>query len=229
MRVLVTRPEPAASATAVALAGLGHAALLAPLLVTAPRRWVVPAHGPQALLVTSANAVRHGGEALLAYRALPVYAVGSTTAVALRAAGFGDVCDGGGDVAAALATADAAGISTLLHLAGADRTRAQLPAGMTVDVRIVYAARRARTLPDAARIALAAGEIDVVLLYSARSAQVFAALADRAGVARGALHVAALSAKVAAAAGNGWRHVSIAATPNEAALFAAAGLVCDKG
>ena len=62
-----------------------------------------------------------------------------------------------------------------------------------------------------------------------QAAQAFAALADRTGVARGALHIAALSTKVAAAAGDGWRQVSIAATPNEAALFAAAGLVCDKG
>lgn len=229
MRVLVTRPEPAASATAAALAGHGHQALLAPLLATAPRLWVAPATAPQALLVTSANAVRHGGEGLLAYRSFPVFAVGPATAAALRAAGFGDVRDGGGDVAAALAAAHGAGVSALLHLAGADRTRTRLPAGMTVEVRTVYAARRARALPDTARAALAAGAIDVVLLYSVRSAQAFAALAERAGVARGALHVAALSAKVAAAAGDGWQQVSIAATPNEAALFAAAGLVCDKG
>ena len=100
MRVLVTRPEPAASATAAALAGHGHQALLAPLLATAPRLWVAPATAPKALLVTSANAVRHGGEGLLAYRSLPVFAVGPATAAALRAAGFGDVRDGGGDVAA---------------------------------------------------------------------------------------------------------------------------------
>jgi uroporphyrinogen-III synthase len=229
MRVLVTRPEPAASATAAALAGLGHTVLLAPLLATEPQPWVAPDTMPHALLVTSANAVRHGGDVLLGLRTLPVFAVGSATAAALRAAGFADVRDGGGDVAAALAAADAAGITALLHLAGANRTRAQLPAGMTVDVRTVYAARRSRALSVAARTALAAGEIDVILLYSARSAQAFATLADRAGVARASLHIAALSAKVAAAAGDGWRQVSIAATPDEAALFAAAGLVCDKG
>ena len=88
MRVLVTRPEPAASATATALAALGHDTVVTPLLAPALRPWTAPATLPQALLVTSANTVRHGGDALRNYQALPVFAVGAATATALRAAGF---------------------------------------------------------------------------------------------------------------------------------------------
>lgn len=229
MRLLVTRPEPAASDTAAALAALGHDALMAPLLVTAPRRWRVPATPPQALLITSANAVRHGGSDLAGWHALPVFAVGAATAAALRAAGFVDVRAGAGDGAAALAAAHAAGVTRLLHLAGADRTALALPPGLACEIRTVYAARRVRALPAPARRALAAGAIDVVLLYSPRSAAVFAALVDRAGLARDRLAIAALSANVAAAAGTGWRRVEPAATPDEAALFAAARRLCDKG
>jgi len=229
MRVLVTRPEPAASATATALAALGHDPLVAPLLVTVPRRWQPPATPPAALLITSANAVAHGGATLAPYRALPAFAVGEATAKALHAAGFTDVRAAGPDVAATLTVAHAQRITTLLHLAGANRTRATPPAGLSVAVSTVYQARRASQLPASAITALAAGQIDVVLLYSTRTAQSFAALIDSAGLSRDGLHIAALSPKTAAAAGTGWGRISVATTPTQPALFAAAGLVCDKG
>lgn len=228
MRVLVTRPQPAAALTAAALAAHGDDVLVAPLLATARRRWQPPVVPPQALLITSANAVRHGGD-LAAWHALPVFAVGAATAAALRAAGFADVRAGTADGAAALAAAHAAGVTRLLHLAGADRIPLTPPPGLSCETRTVYAARRARALPAAARRALAAGAIDVVLLYSPRSAAVFATLAARAGLARGGIALAALSANVAAAAGAGWRRIETAVTPDEAALFAAARRVCDKG
>lgn len=229
MRVLVTRPEPAASTTAAALTALGHQALVAPLLHTRAQHWVPPETPPQALLVTSANAVLHGGAALRRYHTLPVFAVGAATASALRSADFADVRPVGPDVAATLAAAQAHGVTVLLYLAGANRTAAVPVAGLLVHVRTVYAARRVRALPAAALAALAAAQIDVVLLYSARSARCFAALAGRAAVERGKVHIAALSPTVAAAAGAGWARISIAAAPTQAALFAAAGLVCDKG
>lgn len=229
MRVLVTRPEPAAHATAAALAALGHDIILVPLLATVSRRWHPPATPPQALLITSANVIAHGGTALAQYHPLPTFAVGAATAAALHAAGFTDVRTSGPDVVATLAAAHAQGITALLHLAGANRTAATPPAGLSVAVCTVYQARPALQLPETAVTAFAAGQIDVVLLYSARTAQTFATLTDRAGVPRATLHIAALSPKAAASAGTGWARVAIAATPTQAGLFAAAGLVCDKG
>ncbi|WP_298213574.1 uroporphyrinogen-III synthase, partial [Acidocella sp.] len=80
MRLLVTRPEPGASATARRLAALGHSPVLLPCLAITP----LPARlseRPAALIVTSGQAV----PALPARLAgVPVYAVGDATAARLR-------------------------------------------------------------------------------------------------------------------------------------------------
>lgn len=85
--VLVTRPEPGASATARALAGRGFEPIVLPLTRTEP-----VACGPlgdqayDALALTSANAIRHASVELTGRAAaLPVYAVGEATAAAARA------------------------------------------------------------------------------------------------------------------------------------------------
>ena len=71
------------------------------------------------LLLTSANAMRYGGEGLRALRGLKVYAVGEATAEAAREAGFDIAADRrrGGRAPARLDRADL----KLLHLCGADR------------------------------------------------------------------------------------------------------------
>lgn len=226
MRLLVTRPQPAADASATRLRALGHDVLVSPLLATVATRWAPPDDLPAALLLTSASAVRLGAIPA-AYRALPVFTVGTATAAAARAAGFGDVRDAHGDVAAALALAVHSGVARLLHLAGADRTDPDVPQGLTVDVRTVYAAELAALSPVAAT-ALHSGAVDAAMLYSPRTAAHFAALVDAAGVDRAGVALAALSPAVAATAGAGWRAVAVAAEPNEDALFAAVAALCDK-
>ncbi|MBC7987264.1 MAG: uroporphyrinogen-III synthase, partial [Sphingomonadaceae bacterium] len=85
--LLIVRPEPGASATAQRARTRGWEPLVAPLFAIAPLAWAPrdPA-AFDALLLTSANAVSHGGKALGKYRELPVYAVGAATAAAARAA-----------------------------------------------------------------------------------------------------------------------------------------------
>ncbi len=217
MRVLVTRPEPAASRTAARLRALGHEAIVAPLLIPHAVAWALPPGDWQAVAFTSASAPALAGDrAALAH--LPAYAVGEATAAAARAAGFTDVRSARGDASAVFALAASGGIARLLHLAGRDRSAASVPPGLTVGVVTVYAAELAARLDTP--------PFDLALLYSVRTATRFAALfrGDRSGVA-----VVALSAPIAAAAGTGWARVSVAAEPTEAALFAAAGLTCDNG
>ena len=225
MRVLVTRPEPGASASAARLAALGHTAIVAPLLAVEPRRWSRPAAMPDALIITSANAVRHGGSGLDALRGVPVWAVGAATAAAARAAGFSVAWTGDAGVAG-LAAATAGLALRMLHLAGEDRLPAAWPPGVSVDVVTVYAAVPAAALAGdvAAMLAADPAGIDRVLLYSPRTAAVFAALCDRHGIDRSALAIAALGPRVLAAAGSGWRAAIAAAAPDEASLFAAASL-----
>ena len=59
------------------------------------------------------------------------------------------------------------------------------------------------------------------LLHSARAARRLAALTGAHNIRR-SVHIAALSAAVAAAAGPDWASISIAATPTDAALIDAA-------
>ena len=64
-KVVILRPEPGASATLARAAAAGIAAVAIPLFAIAPVDWVAPdAKAYDALLLTSANAVRFAGEQL---------------------------------------------------------------------------------------------------------------------------------------------------------------------
>ncbi len=225
MHVVVTRPQP--GATAARWRGRGATVTVAPLLDVAARPWTPPEGVPAAIAFTSANGVRLAGPQADRYHGLPAFAVGGATAAAARAAGWSDVREGGGTAASLFAAAAAAGIGDLLHLGGVDRVAAAVPAGLTVTVREVYAAALL-DLPAHVAGLLADGGADAVLLYSPRTAGHFARQIDAAGISRGRVALAALSPAVAAAAGPGWRAVGVAATPDDAALFAAAQALCEK-
>ena len=216
MRVLVTRPEPAASRTAARLRALGHEAIVAPLLLVRAVAWGLPDTLPTAVALTSASAAALAGAQLARLTHLPVFAVGEATADAARAAGFTDIRAARGDASAVFALAARAGFVSMLHLAGADRSPAVVPLGLRVAVRTVYVADLADSLP--------ADCGDLALLYSTRTADAFAALFEGE---RAELDVAALSHGVALALGAGWRSVAVAREPHEDALFAAAGLTCE--
>lgn len=218
--LLVLRPEPGAASTVARASALGLRAIAAPLFTVVPLAWEPPAaEVHDALMFTSANALRHAGTGLDRYQALPVYAVGRATAAAARAAGFATVHTGPSDAAALLAFMAAQGITRPLHLAGREHRAARHP-GVAVTRRLVYAADPVVPLPPAARVALANGA--VALLHSARAAAHFRTLVDPAGAA-----IAAISPAAAEAAGPGWHAIAIAATPDDPALLAAARALCE--
>lgn len=214
MKLLVIRPLPGGEATAERLRALGHMVILTPLMTIEATAWSRPDIPPAALMLTSAAAARLADAAI--YHALPVFAVGAATARAATAAGFQAVRDGGGTVQALVDGVAAAGFTTILHLAGADRTPVVVPAGLAIETRTVYRARLLPlpTLPD----------VDWVLLYSPRTAAHFAAEVSRLNKPRGA--IAAISPAALAAAGPGWRRAVAATRPDEDALLAAIGVPC---
>jgi uroporphyrinogen-III synthase len=214
VHVLVTRPH--ADSTAVTLRARGHDVTLAPLMQFEAVAW--QAEPPEAIMLTSPQGARCA--ALAAAWRVPAYAVGAATAAAARAAGFGDVRDGGGTAQALVDRIAADGYARVQHLAGADRTAVVVPEGLHIDVVIVY---RAALVPLAA-----VPSADWVLLYSARTAAHFAHEIDRQGKPRRDVAIGVLSAAVAAAAGPGWRTLVVAAAPNEAALLAAIDAACQK-
>src|SRR3954453_8450379 len=117
-RVLVLRPEPGATATVEKARALGLRAAAIPLFTIEPVQWEAADAGSfDGLLLTSANAVTFGGEALHSLRALKVYAVGEATAEAARDAGFDIAASGDAGVDRLLGSIEPD--LRLLHLCGA--------------------------------------------------------------------------------------------------------------
>lgn len=228
MHLLVTRPLPDAERTAQALRERGHRVTLVPVLQLEVIE-VALGDGPYAAVVmTSANAARAIAQypRLASLTALPVFTVGAHTAAAVRRIGFARVTSADGalpDLARLIAATLPPG--RLLYLAAEQRAGdlGTLAAdGFDVDTVVVYRMMANPALAQDLRAALAARP-DGVLHYSGRSAQMFLAGAEAAGVldAVRALTHYCLSADVAAPlrdAGGGT--LKIAAQPNETAMMA---------
>jgi uroporphyrinogen-III synthase len=214
----VLRPEPGNAATAARIAARGLTAIRLPLFEVAPLAWVAPdPAGHDALILTSANTIRHGGTELAKVLNLPVFAVGATTAEAAIAAGFRVVAVGQTDAATLLAQAGAAGVTRALYLGGRDRMIAA--GGIVTAALSVYASALMPIRADH----IASLRDQIVLLHSVRAARAFRDLAgDRARY-----RIAALSPAILAAAGTGWAGAIAAATPTDDDLLAAAGTLAD--
>ena len=231
MRLLVTRPQEDGERTAAALRARGHEVLLAPLLRIEAVAAELPPGPFAAILTTSANAARamQKHPRIGELRGLPLLTVGARSAEAAHAAGFLQVRSADGDARdlVALAARHFSGApGPLLYLAGEDRA-ADLAGelrrhGLTVHTAIVYRAVAAERFAPPIAQAIAAGEIDGVLHYSARSAAAFVRCAENAGLAQQCAQLThyCLSARVAAPLiGSAAHAIRVAARPDEAALL----------
>lgn len=196
VRILVTRPQPDADATAAELRRRGCEPLIAPLLHMEPIAGSLPESEDWAgLLVTSANALRTlPADKIEAFRRLPLLAVGERTANAARSIGFTDVEAAGGDADGLLQLAATRwrGIAgPVLYIAGADRARdlaaALKPRGIEVHTAAVYRMNAVDRFPATVRQALADREIAGVLHYSRRSAAAYRACAKESDIEQAAL------------------------------------------
>jgi uroporphyrinogen-III synthase len=215
-RVLVLRPEPGATATVERARERGLDAVAVPLFELQPLPWAVPGLGEfDALLLTSANAVGHGGEGLRRLLHLPVYAVGEATAEAARKAGFEIAGIGSAGVDRLLGPLPAN--LRLLHLCGGDR-REPLDARQEIVSTAVYRATEISD-PD-----LRGCESCIALIHSPRAGRRIAQLVrKRTGIA-----IAAISPAAAEAVGMGWEIVETAGEPIDDALLALAARLCNK-
>jgi len=215
-RVIVLRPEPGASATVARARELGLDAVAIPLFEVEPVAWEAPdASGFDALLLTSANAVRQGGSELEAFRGLPVHAVGAATAEAARDAGFAIASSGSGGVDELLDSLESG--LRLLHLCGEDRRTPAHPR-QPVTAIPVYRSRAIDPPPD---LGHAIGS--VVLIHSPRAGQRFAELVAE----RGTIAIAAVSGAAAVVVGTGWGEIQVAPEPSDDALLALAARLCN--
>src|SRR5688500_2460057 len=203
-RLVILRPDPGASASAERARAMGLEPVTMPLFQVEPLDWEVPDAGSfDALLLTSANAVRHGGQALRSLRQLPVYAVGEATAAAAREAGF-DIASTG-DAGAERLLGSIESDIRLLHLCGEDRTETH--AKRLITAIPVY---RATELPMPGEFGRIEGQ--VVAVHSPRAGRRLDELASEAAFDRSTVRIAAISGAAAAAAGGGWERCEAAAT-----------------
>lgn len=214
--LLLVRPEPGLSASKARAEALGLDVIACPLFDVVPLPWDAPdPAGFDALLLTSANAVRHGGPGLSAYRHLPVFAVGRATADAARSAGFKVVRTGETGVEDLLAAIP--DNVRLFHPGG--RHRHEHGADRSIIVATVYESRAIKQPP------LPVGAPLVAAIHSLRAGRRLAELvADRSSVT-----IAAISDAALAACGDGWRMVAIAEHPADEQLLALAAKLCQTG
>ena len=226
MRVVVTRPQADSERTAAALEALGHEVLVAPLMRVKPVA-VDLAGTWSAIVITSANALQAIPATADGVKTLPVFAVGDRSAEAARRAGFAEVSSANGDIKdlVRLVAARAVGAKApLLYLAGEDRSGdlvTQLAAhGIDAKMKLVYRIV-AEVFPPVLAAALESGDVDAVLHFSRRSAELFVEGARSSGVTGPAEDVRhlCLSSQVAEPLA-GANRIVVAARPDEAALIA---------
>lgn len=218
--IAVLRPEPGNRVTAAAIEARGRRAIRLPLFEMRQLDWRAPDPATfDALLLTSANAVRHAGPELFTLLDLPVHAVGEVTAEAARNRGFHIASIGQAGAAALLAQAEAMGVRHALHLAGRDRMIDE--GGIVGQVIPVYSSD-AVIVPEEAVLPLRGA---VALIQSARAGARLAEMIDPAR--RASIALVAVSARAAQAAGSGWEQVVVPDTPDSDALIDAAIALAD--
>ncbi|MBA4353990.1 MAG: uroporphyrinogen-III synthase [Novosphingobium sp.] len=218
--LIVIRPEPGGTATLAAALQRGLDAHAFPLFDVEPRSWQIPQGGFDAILAGSANVFRHGGPQLASLTAIPVMAVGATTADAARTAGFKVMHTGEGGLQPLV---EALPAGNYLRLAGQDRVTLTAPAQVRIITEVVYAAR-ARPIP-AALVALL-GHGGVIALHSGEAARHFAAECERLGIPRNRLYLACLAPRITDLAGPGWGAIETARTRTDTDLLELAARMC---
>lgn len=231
--MLVTRPDTDASETAGRLAAMGIETRVAPLMSLEVLPTGLPdPRGFAAIAVTSANALRalEARGALARYTALPLYAVGDKTARTARALGFAQVESAGGgfsdlvDLLAHRALPGPVFYPAAEEQAG-DLGKSLAPFSRLVITTTLYRMAPASRLPAAVEVALQQGEVLAVLLYSRRTAEIFARLAAPLIPARGRAGLSMLCLSEAVASPLVDAHfvrIALAEHPSEEAMMALA-------
>lgn len=221
--VVILRPQPGADATAARARALGLSPIVYPLFAIEPIPWTPPApSGFDALLLTSANAVRHAGPMLAIYLDLPVFVVGEATARAAAERGFATVHIAGPDAQATARTIAQAGHHTVLHLRGED-ARPFDPGDLAITAIATY---RAAACGDESGMAAALLPGSVALVHSPRAGARLARLtspSQRQDIALVTISPAALES-----CGDGWKLKYAATAPEDAAMLAMTLQICDK-
>lgn len=227
MRVLVTRPEPDATALKDHLIARGHEVVIEPLL----KIDMLPIDPEdfldiQAFIATSRNGVRAlaASEAFSSMRDVPIFTVGPGTAAEARSSGMANVMAGprsARELVPIIEEVAEVNAGPLVHLAG-DTLAFDLGAelvrlGFHVLQPVVYHSVAVSALSDTAAGLIAAGKLDTVILLSPQTAAIYARLMlhhDLAGAAGHLMHVCLSDAVATSLASLGAPPRAVAKEPN---------------
>ena len=235
MKLIVTRPEPAASRTAEKLRALGHEVAVSPVLEIVATETKMPNGDFSMIIITSANALRiferQGFDQSLLKTA--IYVVGDKTAQKAKDLGFQNVHSAAGN-AENLAELIKSRFDVLvidkrpaLYVCGENSTSGFTDElskfGLNITVWVNYKANLVDQLTKKSSDFLAIDDLVGILLYSARSAGQFSRLIDRKKTSYVIenMSIFALSSAVKKALSKDLQKVAkIAEKPNEQSLFA---------
>lgn len=223
--LVVIRPQPACDESVAAASAMDLDARGFPLFDVHPMPWDMPeADSFDALLIGSANVLRHGGAALAAFAGKNTYAVGEKTAQACRDAGLDVIATGTGGLQDLLGTLRPDD-RRLLRLSGTSPVPVTPPEGVTIVQRTVYASE---PVPMSDALARQLRDPCVVMLHSAQAARHLRAECERHAIDLHRVSLAAIGPRVAQAGGDGWASVRTAQAPSEDALLALARQMCEE-
>jgi uroporphyrinogen-III synthase len=216
-RLFLFRPEPGARHSADLARAMGLDTVLVPLFEIEPLDWTAPDPNElDAILLTSANAVRNCGDGIERLRGLPVHCVGEATALAANVVGLGVASVGKGGVDDLLASIPPG--TRLLHLCGEDRRPPQSQAHRISSMSVYRAVPTGRP----AQLDELSGAVAAV--HSPRAAERLAELVGEQ--VKSTVCIAAISPAAARATGTGWQSVESASEPSDRALLALCGRLC---
>lgn len=230
-KILVTRPEPAASRTALALSKHGHTTVKCPIFEVSDTGKPVPESGYDGVVFTSRNAVDVllGRGWMVPNPAVPVFCTGENTAKAAAGLGFRDIRTGGG-TAKLLANLIANSVlppnSRLLYPAASDRTfdfaLALKPHELMVETLEIYkVGKLSPTKQELAQAFLQAAG-GAALVYSARGGSHLSdliALHNLESSLSTLTCVTISNAVTNSINGYSWRKILTAPSPDEAAMI----------
>ncbi len=227
MRLLVTRPSPSHEGTLQRLHAQGHEAWHLPVMALTPLEHGVVTVDLDAVIASSAHVFQFlNYDAVLGQVHLPLACVGERTADAARDFGFRNI---------ACIAEDANTLTEMIPEHFPKETRFLYPCarerstdfahlGVTYPVTLypIYGADALHVIPDTLLEQLKANEIDGVLHYSKRSAELFIALSERYALQEGIKNIRhfCLAEKVAKPlVAAGATQIIISPFPNEKALM----------
>ncbi len=227
MRLLITRAGPEGIRTAATLTALGHSVIACPVTSITSFDTAIPEGGFNAIIATSARGLRYAPKGLTLLQDVPLCLAGEATLREARSLGLAGT---------AITEPDAGTLlpamirflrkpSRIVYFCGEDRKNG-LEAGLAAHGHdivplVTYAARPLPSLPKEAAEALAKGQLDGVLHYSARSAALFVALVRQQALEEPTKRLIQLCISAEAAQPlAGWPDVRLAATPDETAMLA---------